>query len=849
MKRLTKIYITFVLWTLAITASAQVTGHVIDEVTGDSIPFASVTYRGHGISKSSNASGKFEVERHNGWYLTVTAVGYKPQSILINADTPAMLTVKLKPDSKKLNEVLVKAKRHRYHRKNNPAVELMKRVIAAKKRTDLDNHDYYQYTKYQKITLAEDEVNAQKYAINPKKQWYLGHIETSPWNGKLIMPVSVDETVTQKVYRRYPKTEKDIILGQSSTGVNQIFQTGDILNTTLKDVFTDVNLYDDQVRLLQYPFTSPIGKDAVAFYRFYIVDTVDVENDRCYHLQFLPNNQQDFGFRGEIWILADSTLHVKKCNLTIPKRSDVNFVDNLQVQQEYTKLPDGEWVLSRDDMMVELKLANFISKFMVTRTTRLDEYAFDPIPKKMFRGKAQTRKDPYALMRGDDFWQQYRTVPLTKSEAAMPQFISSLEKTKGFSFIVFALKALIENYVETGSKDHPSKIDIGPINTIVSSNFIDGFRTRASIQSTGYLSKHWFFSGYYAHGWKSDNNYYKGEVTYSFNKKEYRPYEFPKRTLTFTSTYDVTSPSDKFLPTDKDNVFVAFKWSKVNKMMFYNRQQLSFDWEQEWGLRTTLSLKAEENEACGDLRFTPLSRVNDATFTSMRLRTTEAKFELEYSPSRTYINTKQKRMPINLDSPVFRLSHTIGVKGVLGGDYDYNFTEASIYKRFWMNSWGKIDMYLKGGVQWNKVPFPLLIMPAANLSYIAEDGTFNLINNMEFLNDRYASLDVSWDLNGKIFNRIPLLKKLKWREFIGVKCLWGDLTSKNNPYLHQGDGTLMEFPEGCYIMNPKRPYVEITAGIHNIFKLLHVEYVRRLNYLNLPTAHKDGIRIMLRFTF
>lgn len=141
-----------------------------------------------------------------------------------------------------------------------------------------------------------------------------------------------------------------------------------------------------------------------------------------------------------------------------------------------------------------------------------------------------------------------------------------------------------------------------------------------------------------------------------------------------------------------------------------------------------------------------------------KFRTTEARIELRYAPGETYINTKQRRLPVNLDAPVFTLSHTTGIKGFLGGDYDYNFTEASIYKRLWLNSWGKIDILAKGGIQWNKVPFPLLIMPAANLSYIISDETFNLVNNMEFLNDRYASLDISWDLNGKIFNRIPLLK-------------------------------------------------------------------------------------------
>lgn len=841
---------------LAQAAGAQtITGVVVEESTGDTIPFPSVQYKKEKIATSGNAYGRFSIKRLNGEKLTFSAVGYQELTILIGPNTPSEMKITLKTDTKQLKGVTVKTKRSKYSRKNNPAVELMKRVIAAKKRTDLANHAYYQFNKYQKITFAINDIKPTELENEKlkKKKWLINQIETCPYNNKLILPLSVDETVTRNIYRKDPKTEKSIIMGQSSSGVNDLIETGDILNNVLKDVFTDVDLYDDQIRLLQYPFTSPIGKDAISFYRFYIVDTVYVDRDKCFHLQFLPNNQQDFGFRGEIWILADSTLHVKRCNLTLPKKSDVNFVDNLQIIQEYTRLPEGDWALTTDDMFVEMSIAKFLTKAIVIRTTRMSDYAFDELPDKLFKGKTKVLHESNAMMRDEAFWDKYRSVELTKSESSMDAFINNLSQQKAFKYIIFGVRAFIENFVETGSQNHPSKVDIGPINTMISSNFIDGVRTRISAQTTANLNPHWFLSGYYARGWDSRKNYYKGELTYSFNKKEYLPREFPKRTLTLTSTYDVCSPSDKFMHTDKDNVFTALKWTKVEKMMFYNRQQLSFEREEEWGFRTTISLKTEENEACGDLFFKPLSMVGmeDAMTGQGKFRTTEARIELRYAPGETFINTKQRRLPVNLDAPVFTLSHTTGIKGFLGGDYDYNFTEASIYKRLWLNSWGKIDILAKGGIQWNKVPFPLLIMPAANLSYIISDETFNLINNMEFLNDRYASLDISWDLNGKIFNRIPLLKKLKWREWLGIKCLWGTLTDKNNPTLaaNAGDGMLMEFPEGSYIMDSKRPYIELIAGIHNIFKIIHIQYVHRLNYNHLPTATKNGVRLMMRLTF
>ena len=833
----------FFLLAVTMTVNAQkISGVVVDAETGDTLLYPSASYKGHHVAVSGNAMGAYTIQRHNGWQLTFSAVGYKSKTVNVTASTPSVLNVKLKPDTKQLSEVVVKSKRGKYSRKDNPAVELMRRVIEAKKKTDLENHDFLQYSKYQKITLAVNDIKPSDLdsGFFAKKQWLIDQIETSPFNHKLILPVSVDETVTQHIYRKDPKTEKSIIKGQSSTGVNQLIQTGDILNVALKDVFTDVDIYDDYVRLLQYPFVSPIGKNAIGFYRYYIQDTVYVDRDLCYHLEFLPNNQQDFGFRGELYILADSSLHVKRCDLTIPRRSDVNFVDNLHVTQQYTKLANGEWALTVDDMIVEMKLARAFGNFLVTRVTRLSDYAFDEIPRQLFKGKAKERKEADAMMRDEAFWNQYRSVELTKSESSMDAFIHRIEQLKGFKYFIFAGKALIENFVETGDVNHPSKFDIGPVNTMISKNFIDGYRFRLSGQTTANLNKHWFASGYIARGIDSKKTYYDGQLTYSFNKKEYLPREFPKRTITFSSSYDVMAPSDKYMPTDKDNVFTAFKWTTVDKMMFYNRQKLAFEYEQEWGLKTLAYIKREVNEAAGNIEFG-----------RQKLNTTELSLQLQLAPGRTYINTKQRRLPINLDAPVFGLGHTLGIKGFLGGDYRYNLTEASIYKRFWVGSWGKIDTYMKAGAQWNKVPFPLLIMPAANLSYIVEDGTFNLINNMEFLNDRYASLDVSWDLNGKILNRIPLLKKLKWREYIGVKCLWGDLTDKNNPMLPEnvGDPELWQFPQGSYVMDPKRPYVELIAGVHNIFKLLHVEYVRRLNYKYLPTAHKDGIRFMVRMTF
>ena len=851
-----KSFLLFLLLGCCISVSAQnIQGVVTDSLTNEPIPYLSVFYEGKGVGSITDNDGNYKVETRKGWNkLTFSAVGYVTKVVNIIPGVTKNLNVRMRPDDIMLDEVVVKPKREKYSRKNNPAVELMKKVIAHKKNNKLSENDYYQYNKYQKITMSLNDVTPEmlEKGMYKKMRFLKDQIELCEETIKFILPISVDETASQKIYRKHPKSEKTIIKGMSSTGVNELFATGDMLSTVLKDVFTDVNIYDNDIRLLQYPFISPISSsDAISFYKFYIMDTTFVDKDKCFHLTFVPNNSQDFGFTGHLYVLADSSYTVKKCTMNLPKKSGVNFVDNMDIIQEFEQLPNGEWVLKTDDMIVEMTLMKIMQGFQIRRTTRYSDYAFDELPQQLFKRKGAEIKEADAMMRGDDFWNQYRPVPLTQTESSMDMLVKRLEQMPGFKYVIFVLKAFIENFVETGTKEHPSKVDIGPVNTMISNNYIDGLRLRMSAQTTANLNPHLFFKGYYAYGFKDHRSKYMGEVEYSFNKKEYLPREFPKNSITFSYQYDVMSPTDKFLKTDKDNVFVSFKTSTVDQMSYVRNIALKYENETQFGLKTTVEVKHSTDEPTGGLAYI----TNDDQKTLVpEIQTMEASLAFRYAPGETFVNTKQRRIPVSFDAPVFTLSHTAGFKGVLGGEYNYNLTEIGLYKRFWFSSWGKIDMFVKGGAQWNKVPFPLLIMPAANLSYILQRETFNLINNMEFLNDRYASLDVSWDLNGKIFNRIPLLKKLKWREAIGFKMLYGHLTDKNNPMKHPGDSELFLFPtrDGrptSFVMDPKTPYMECSVGIHNIFKILHIDYVRRLNYLDHPDANKWGVRFMVMMTF
>ena len=817
MKKSTRLYVLLLCWMAYLSAEAQVliSGYVTDAATGMPITSVNIAYKGQQVAIASDFNGRYVIQKEVGAALAFSAVGYVSQTVFIEDRTPPVVDIQLQPAPQHLQQTTASSQQQRYSRKNNPAVDLMREVIEGKRIIDLAGKDFYQYARYQKLTIAGSEVTPETLhdPVFIKKKRLLDQIEISPYIHKLILPVSIDESVTMRLYRRHPYDEKTVLLGQKTEREGDLLPEDVMEKMLQRDVFTDVNVYDDQIRLLGKLFVSPIGREAISTYRFYIEDTLQIAGDNCVHLRF--NSMQESGLQGDIYVLKDKSVMVKRCDLLLPIRQESYGVEYVRVVQEFSQLPSGEWVMSVDDMIAEMPIQGLLQKALVMRNRRFGEYSFAPLPALQFKGKSHVR-DPNAFGHSDLFWDQYRHLQPVTDHAQVRDMVRELQQKRGAKKLMAGLRMLIDNYIETGN---PSKVNIGPLGSIISGNYVDGLRTRIGAETTAHLNPHWFLKGYVARGWKSHKNYYLSELTYSLNAKSRHPREFPQRTVSFSSTYDVMSPSDKFLTTDKDNLFAALKWSKVDKMMFYNRQQLTFVYQTNPGFKSTVSLKAEEDEACGNLHF-------------VKFRTTELHADFEVTP-------------------FLRLGHTIGMKDFLGGDYHYHYTEFCYSQRFVLNTWGHLDAYVRGGVQWSRVPFPLLCMPEANLSFVLQKNTFSLVNNMEFLNDRFLSAIFSWDLNGKILHLVPLFKKWKWRECVGVKLLWGALSDKNNPLLAQNvdNSVLMPFPEGSHVMNPHTPYMEVSAGIHNIFRVLHIEYVRRLNYNAYPSAHKRGVRATLHFVF
>ena len=684
-----------------------------------------------------------------------------------------------------LDGITVDKRRGSYSRKDNPAVELMKRVIGHKRMTDPTHRPYCMYDTYQKLTLALNDVTPEQLTEGAlsKIPGILDHIEPCFQNNKLIMPVTVSETVKRNLFSNNPKRSQVVMIGERSEGIDQLFQTGDQLVKTLRDFFGDVNLYEDDIRLLRQNFMSPIAKGAISFYRFHIVDTVRVGDDRCIHLAFGPDNSRDIGFSGELYVRDDSTYQLRRCILTVPKQSIVNHVDNMKIWQDFSLLPTGETVLATDDMMIELSLADVFAKSVILRTTRHSGYSFGHIPNAYFSNRLKQNEERRAVQRSEAFWNNFRRVGLTHSEQRMGQLVDNIwQSSPAFRTIGTGVKLLVDNYVETGK---PSKFDFGPLTSTVSVNSIDGLRLRIGGRTTKALSRHVAIEGYYAHGFRSKGNYWSATL---------RSHGF-----SLSASRDIRYPSDPLMPTDKDNMFLAWKWGDDSKMLAYSRQQLQYEYAAPSGLTLAAAVKRETYEGRGALQFD-------------KIRTAEMRLTLAYKG--------------------FTLSHATGIDGMFDGECRYNTTEASWKRKTSLRAWGTLDSDIRAGVQWDKMPWTLQFMPAANISYIAQPLTFALIDNMEMMSDRYASAILDWDLNGRLLNRIPLVNRLKLREYFSLRMLWGHWTDN-----------------GCTMPKSGKPYFEAAVGIHNILSFLHVEYVRRLTHADMSSANIQGVRIRAEFKF
>ena len=829
-------------------------GIVKDSINGEPLPFVSVYFDGSTIGAMTDDNGTFTLQNNQGYTkLAAASLGYDTKFIdLKPGKKNDNLEVLLKPTAFEISEVVVKPKREKYTRKDNPAVELIKKVIAHKNDNRIEAKPEYQTEVYEKLSLSLDNFNPNldKNKFLKKFKFIKNYLDTSEFNGKPILTVSVRENLSDFYYRKSPKAEKTIVRAKRMQGIDKTLDDGGGITSNLEEIFKSINIFDNNIPILLNRFVSPLSSTlATTYYHYYIMDTLDVGGDKCVDLAFVPANSESYGFTGRLYITLDGNYAVKKVLLNTPANINLNWVDKLRIEQEFKQMPDSTWVLDQENTFVNFYVVKGTQQLYAHQLRNYDNYNFNvQNADSVFGLLGALHVLPEATAQPDTFWTHNRPIPLKEKEDALKDLLGQLRKVPAFNAIIKTAEILITGYIPTANDKKVTKFDFGPMNTTFSANHLEGFRMRVGGMTTANLNPYWFASGYLAYGTNDRKIKYNLKLTHSFTKKEYHEGENPVNNLSFIQEYDVYTPGQDFLFTSKDNIFVAWKVGEpVTKMQYIRKSVLQY--EKEWlnGLTWKSWIMNQNNEAAGTLQY--IKRDESGNLYHIKdFTTSEIGTQLRFAPGeRAYNGRSGKESVFNLskDAPVFKLSHQLGIKGVLGGDYNYNHTEISAEKRIWLSSFGHIDAQVKAGKVWDKVPFPLLILPNTNQSVTIQPEAFHMMNALEFVTDQYVSFNATYYLKGWILNRIPGIKWLRLREVLSFNMIYGGLTDKNNPTLTPG---LFLLPDGTQPLG-STPYMECSVGLENIFKILRIDYYRRLTYLDHPDIKKGGIRIALRFTF
>lgn len=829
-------------------------GIVKDSITGEPLPFVSVYFDGSTIGAMTDDNGTFTLQNNQGYTkLAAASLGYDTKFIdLKPGKKNDNLEVLLKPTAFEISEVVVKPKREKYTRKDNPAVELIKKVIAHKNDNRIEAKPEYQTEVYEKLSLSLDNFNPNldKNKFLKKFKFIKNYLDTSEFNGKPILTVSVRENLSDFYYRKSPKAEKTIVRAKRMQGIDKTLDDGGGITSNLEEIFKSINIFDNNIPILLNRFVSPLSSTlATTYYHYYIMDTLDVGGDKCVDLAFVPANSESYGFTGRLYITLDGNYAVKKVLLNTPANINLNWVDKLRIEQEFKQMPDSTWVLDQENTFVNFYVVKGTQQLYAHQLRNYDNYNFNvQNADSVFGLLGALHVLPEATAQPDTFWTHNRPIPLKEKEDALKDLLGQLRKVPAFNAIIKTAEILITGYIPTANDKKVTKFDFGPMNTTFSANHLEGFRMRVGGMTTANLNPYWFASGYLAYGTNDRKIKYNLKLTHSFTKKEYHEGENPVNNLSFIQEYDVYTPGQDFLFTSKDNIFVAWKVGEpVTKMQYIRKSVLQY--EKEWlnGLTWKSWIMNQNNEAAGTLQY--IKRDESGNLYHIKdFTTSEIGTQLRFAPGeRAYNGRSGKESVFNLskDAPVFKLSHQLGIKGVLDGDYNYNHTEISAEKRIWLSSFGHIDAQIKAGKVWDKVPFPLLILPNTNQSITIQPEAFHMMNALEFVTDQYVSFNATYYLKGWILNRIPGIKWLRLREVLSFNMIYGGLTDKNNPTLTPG---LFLLPDGTQPLG-STPYMECSVGLENIFKILRIDYYRRLTYLDHPDIKKGGIRIALRFTF
>lgn len=815
-----------VLWCCATMAqTTRVTGKITDAATGEPVPFVNIAFIDSRIGTTSDFDGNYAFETY---YATdsirVSAVGYRAQSRAVRKDREQRIDIALEPSSVQLAEVIIRPS------DENPAFTILRRVVQHKPTNNRAKLDAYEYQAYNKVEFDLNNITkefTEKKLFRPFA-FIFDNIDST--DAKPYLPIFMTETLSEVFYRQKPRARKELIRGTKVSGVEN-----ESVSQFMGDMYQNVNIYDNFLLIFGKNFVSPIADGGRGFYNYYLTDSAYIGRYWCYKLEFTPKRPQELAFKGEMWI-NDTTYAVRRIEAGIHEGANLNFVQAFRVRQEYDQVETEVWMLTRDELVVDLNVIrdagkpnkNAVQGLYGRRTATYRDFTINrPREEGFYAGVEEVVMAVDPLSEGSDFWESNRHIPLTAKELAIYHMVDTMKTIPRFRTYIDIIQTVVTGYYPMDN------LELGPYFTVYSFNPVEGSRFRVGARTSSQWSRNVEFEGYAAYG-TLDTEVKYGLATKFFISRE------PRVIAGASFKRDIEQLGQSVGAFREDNILSsAFRRTPNDKLTMVDEYQA---WvEREWimGFSSTFMLRHRTLFPRGSLAY--VRNIDDAEPDLVNsITTSELIMNTRFAWKEKYVSGDFTRVSLGTRFPVLQVHLAQGVKGVLEGNYDYTKLIARVQHRVPMGAFGHLRYTVTGGQVWGTLPYPLLLINAGNETFYLDDIAFNTMNFFEFINDRSATLFLEQNLDGLLFNRVPLFRRLKWREVLGLKVAVGSLDRK-----HREEMELLPF---MYDL-AGGPFAEASVGVSNILKVLRVDAVRRLTYLDHPNTRPWAFRLKLNIAF
>lgn len=825
----TKIVLFFLFLSSIVIGQTKVGGKVTDEF-GDPVAFANVIFKNSKEGVITDENGNFYFEsKENYSTLVVSYVGFEKKEIALKPGLNSGLKIELKSGTE-LKEVVIYT--GKTSKKNNPAIDILRKIWERRRKNGLKMFKQYEYDKYEKVEFDLNTIDSA--FMNSKvfkgMEFVFDQIDTSSISGKTYLPIFINETLSEVYGDNKEKKYKEITKANKNSG----FGSGDGVNTFIKDLYADFDIYDNYLKFFDKDFVSPLSRTGINVYNYVLNDSMFIDNKWCYNIVYYPRRKNELTFKGDFWV-NDTTFAIKRINLEASKSANINWVKEIYIEQEYEVMNDSVFLLKRDYMMSDFSFSKKEESKGVygKRTTLARNHKFDIKKEDKFYKEEVNFYDNSVFNKPDEYWEENRFEALNKNEAGIYKMLDTLKEVPRFKRIYNLASILGSGYIEIPKL----KMDYGPIFSTFGYNDVEGLRLRAGGRTYFGSNDTWRIQGYTAYGFKDNKFKYGISGKWMVDKKNRIILSAGNRRDVEQIGVSLTTSNDVLGRSFASSSF--FSSGTNNKLTSVNLSTLGFEIEPVKNLtfQTNLSyrtLKSASNQFSLDY-YTD----NTQTTTKSEIKQSEINLVAEYTPGRRTVGYGVERLEVDNNYARIFLSYSQGLKGVLNSDFDYQKLQFYYRQPVLVGGFGRLFTTLELGKTFGQVPLGLMGVIPGNQSYFIIDNTYNLLDYYDFVADQYASLHFEHHFNGRLFSRVPLLRKLNWREIVGIKGVYGTVSDENR--FINASGLVYRAPEDIYW--------EYHAGIGNIFKVLRIDFAWRGSYLDIPDANKFTVKASFGFYF